>query len=211
MLSIGIAIALTLVGQDQSKSPAAKVLIEKMMNRYYSAQTLTGTIKLTVSTEAGSASLDTVLQYERPAKLYIRQQKNVANPDPGQPSKWLVTSDGTSFSYDIPNHKYESAPDSGAGAAGLDARLSGGLIVTAQTSGRRDLMAADDDDAAAPGAQVRAIVRAGPVVAVGRLVGDNRLKYDPDFAGTCPSWVKGMGTQVIEGALLLTKETTAPA
>ena len=43
MLSIGIAIALTLVGQDQSKSPAAKVLIEKMMNRYYSAQTLTGT------------------------------------------------------------------------------------------------------------------------------------------------------------------------
>jgi len=110
MLSIGIAIALTLVGQDQSKSPAAKVLIEKMMNRYYSAQTLTGTIKLTVSTEAGSASLDTVLQYERPAKLYIRQQKNVANPDPGQPSKWLVTSDGTTFSYDIPNHKYESAP-----------------------------------------------------------------------------------------------------
>ena len=33
---------------------------------------------------------------------------------------------------------------------------------------------------------------------------------DPDFTGTCPSWVKGMGTQVIEGALLLTKETTAP-
>lgn len=109
MLNVGIAVALSILAQDGT-SPSAKGLIEKMMSRYYAAQTLTGKIKLTVSTKAGSASLETEVQYERPSKLYLRQQKNVASPDPSQPSKWLVTSDGKTFSYDVPNERYEASP-----------------------------------------------------------------------------------------------------
>src|SRR5690349_22569 len=83
-------IVVTLTPQGDS----AKELIQKMLARYHAAQTLTGTIKLTVKTEAGAASMDTWIQYERPSKLYIRQKKNSANPDPEAPSSWLITSDG---------------------------------------------------------------------------------------------------------------------
>lgn len=92
------------------QGPTAKQLVEKMLNRYYDAKTLTGDIKLTVATNAGSASMSTKLQFEKPAKLYILQQKLVANPDPDQPSRWLVTSDGNMFSYSVPNDKFYSAP-----------------------------------------------------------------------------------------------------
>ncbi len=81
-----------------------------MLARYHAAKTLTGTIKLTVSTKEGSAALDTTLQYERPNKLYIFQRKRVANPDPESPSQWLVTSDGNMFSYNVPNDRFHAAP-----------------------------------------------------------------------------------------------------
>src|SRR5688500_18043298 len=96
--------------QSVPQAPTAKELIEKMLVRYHSAKTLTGKIRLTVSAKGSTASLDTAVQYERPAKLYIQQHKNVANPEPDQPYKWLVTSDGASFSYNIPNDRYPSAP-----------------------------------------------------------------------------------------------------
>jgi hypothetical protein len=92
------------------QGPTAKQLVEKMLGRYFGANTLVGQIKLTVATNAGSASLSTNLQFEKPAKLYLYQQKLVSNPDPDQPSRWLVTSDGSMFSYNVPNDKYYSAP-----------------------------------------------------------------------------------------------------
>jgi len=110
MLSLGIAVVVLLVGQGGAETPTAKSLIEKMMNRYHSAQTVVGKVRLTVSTQSGSASMDTELQYERPSKLYMMQKKNVAAPDPTQPSHWLVTSDGSTFSYNIPNDRYDAAP-----------------------------------------------------------------------------------------------------
>lgn len=109
MLTHTIALLTVCICHPQD-APDAKKLIEKMLARYHDAKTLTGTIKLTVTAAGGSAKMDTALQFERPAKFYLSQQKNVANPDPETPSKWLVTSDGQMFSYNIPNDQYESAP-----------------------------------------------------------------------------------------------------
>jgi hypothetical protein len=106
MLTQAIAILAACTNPIQ-EAPTAKYLIEKMLGRYHSAKTVTGKIRLTVNAEGNSASLDTTLQYERPAKLYVFQKKDVANPDPEQPSKWLITSDGISFSYNIPNDDYQ--------------------------------------------------------------------------------------------------------
>jgi hypothetical protein len=92
------------------QEPIAKDLIQKMLAAYHGAKTMTGSIKLTVSAAGGSASLQTTLQYERPAKLYLFQRKNVDNPDPEEPTQWLVTSDGKMFSYQVPNDKYARAP-----------------------------------------------------------------------------------------------------
>jgi hypothetical protein len=108
MLTCAIALCSLVVAPTQA--PTAKQLIEKMLLRYHGAQTLTGTVKLTVSTSAGSASMETAMQYERPSKLYLLQQKTSANPDPDQPARWLVTSDGKMFSYQIPNDRYHTAP-----------------------------------------------------------------------------------------------------
>lgn len=91
-------------------APTAKDLIEKMLAKYHAAKTLTGQVKLTVSAEGGSASLSSTLQYERPNKLYLYQQKLSGTPDPESPSKWLITSDGNLFSYNIPNDKFLASP-----------------------------------------------------------------------------------------------------
>jgi len=101
MLTNVLALTLSLAAPHQ-EAPTAKQLVEKMLVRYNSATTVAGTIHLTVAAGNNSASMDTALQFERPAKLYISQHKNVANPDPDQPNRWLVTSDGKSFSYDAP-------------------------------------------------------------------------------------------------------------
>jgi hypothetical protein len=104
-----LAVVLSIVAAPNGQLDA-KQLIEKMLVRYHGAKTLVGTIDLTVSTQAGSASLKSTLQYERPAKLYLLQEKLVANPDPEQPARWLITSDGTKFSYGVPNDRFHAAP-----------------------------------------------------------------------------------------------------
>lgn len=109
MLTHAIALLSVCTGVTQ-QSPSAKVLIEKMLARYHAAKTLTGQVKLTVSAEGGSATLNSTIQYERPSKLYLYQQKTTGTPDTESPSKWLVTSDGRIFSYNVPNEKFLAAP-----------------------------------------------------------------------------------------------------
>lgn len=63
-------------------------------------------------------------------------------------------------------------------------RLALFALGTAESSGRRELMLADTTSGAYPGVGGRLLFTAGPVVAVGRLQLDNRLKHDPDFRGS---------------------------
>jgi hypothetical protein len=85
--------------QDAPASGGA--IISKMLARYAGASTLVGSIKYTVKAGNQTGSIDTVIQYERPKRLYIKQTTSV-----GQPRTWLVTSDGKLFSYDVPNDQY---------------------------------------------------------------------------------------------------------
>ena len=71
-----------------------------------------------------------------------------------------------------------------AGADGAPgARIAATLALTAQSSGRRELMLADDSSDVEPGASVRMSMSAGLLVASTRLLVDRRLKHDPEFLG----------------------------
>lgn len=79
----------------------------------------------------------------------------------------------------------------GDSAAGLGYLASGGFRGVAQTSGQRELMLADAINGVYPGATLRGVASAGRVVAAARLMADNRLRDDPDFAGKKDRWVRG--------------------
>lgn len=92
-----------MIGASVAQSqPTAGDIISKMLARYSGVDTLTGEIKQVIegrySSGAVSEETDTQIQYEKPSKLYIRQQR-FGNRDP---HVWLVTSDGARFSYDFP-------------------------------------------------------------------------------------------------------------
>ena len=80
--------------QDQTGAQ----LVSKMLKYYSDANTLTGTIKLTAFSGGGQAAMETYVQYEKPAKLFIRQVK-----PGGEPQQWVIVSDGQRFGYDTPN------------------------------------------------------------------------------------------------------------
>lgn len=84
-----------------------------------------------------------------------------------------------------------AVPTTGDSAAGFGYQVSAGLRATAQTSGRRELMLADSTTGIFPGATLRGVVSAGRVTAAARLVADNSLRDDPDFAGKKDRWVRG--------------------
>jgi len=57
------------------------------------------------------------------------------------------------------------------------------LYATAQTSGRRELMLADDSSSFRPAATIRVMMAGGPIAASIRPIIDTRLNVDPEFAG----------------------------
>lgn len=63
------------------------------------------------------------------------------------------------------------------------ARLSGAFYAFAQSSGRRELMLADDRNLVGPGITGRLVFAGGPVVGMLRVIGDTRLNNDPEFSG----------------------------
>jgi hypothetical protein len=63
------------------------------------------------------------------------------------------------------------------------ARGTGDAYVTAQTSGRRELMLADSTSGVRPGGAIRLVMAGGPVVGFTRVLIDSRLNVDPEFAG----------------------------
>jgi hypothetical protein len=78
----------------------AAELVGKMLRNYDSAQTLTGTIRFTQSVQNVSIVIDTNLQWAKPAKLFIRQDRRSSDP-----RTYFVTSDGKTFSYDLPEDR----------------------------------------------------------------------------------------------------------
>lgn len=63
------------------------------------------------------------------------------------------------------------------------ARLSGAFYGIIQSSGRRELMLADDLNSFDPGIAGRLVLAGGPLVGMLRVIGDTRLNDDPEFAG----------------------------
>lgn len=63
------------------------------------------------------------------------------------------------------------------------ARGTADVYVTAQTSGRRELMLADSSNGVKPGGSIRLVMGGGPVVGFVRTLIDSRLNADPEFAG----------------------------
>lgn len=70
-----------------------------------------------------------------------------------------------------------------ADTSAFHVRANADVYVTGETSGRRELMLADSTRGLYPGADIRIMMHAGPVVAVLRPIIDNRLNHDPEFPG----------------------------
>ncbi|MBA3646784.1 MAG: hypothetical protein H0W63_11495, partial [Gemmatimonadaceae bacterium] len=87
---------------------------------------------------------------------------------------WLDALSGT-------GRKYAVASDSDSSS--VHARFSGDAYVTAQTSGRRELMLSDREKSVRPGITLRMVMEGGPVAASIRGLIDNRLNVDPEFSG----------------------------
>ncbi len=94
---IGICFA-ALAFCSPAKPEDAAAIVSKMLAVYANTKTLSGTVKFTQSLGNVSVSIDTTLQFERPGKLYIRQERRTAT----DPRTWVVTADGKYFSYDSP-------------------------------------------------------------------------------------------------------------
>lgn len=76
-------------------------------------------------------------------------------------------------------------PGSADTSGGLPFRARGtvDLYATAQSSGRRELMLADDRTSVRPAATIRIVMAGGPIAASIRPIIDTRLNADPEFAG----------------------------
>jgi len=94
----------------------AAVVVGKLLSKYADAKTLSGTVRFTQSLGNVSVGIDTRIQFERPSKLFIRQDRRSS-----EPKTWIVTSDGKIFSYDPPDNLsggtsrlLEAIPESGS-------------------------------------------------------------------------------------------------
>lgn len=96
---VGFALAAAFCMAQETAAPSASALVSRMLAHYSSAQSLTGTIRFTQSAQNTSVGIETVLQVERPSRLYIRQVLRS-----NEPAAWLVVSDGKQFSYNTPNN-----------------------------------------------------------------------------------------------------------
>src|SRR5687768_12511542 len=83
--------------QEGQGSVNASMLVQKMIEYYNDAATMTGTIVMTAKVGDESLALTTNMQFERPSRIYVRQQKSI-----GDKRVWMIVSDGKSFAYDSP-------------------------------------------------------------------------------------------------------------
>lgn len=95
------ALALIAIAQETPQegqgSVNASMLVQKMIEYYNDADTMTGTILMTTKVADQSLSISTTMQFEKPSRIYIRQQKSI-----GDKRVWMIVSDGKKFAYDAP-------------------------------------------------------------------------------------------------------------
>ncbi|MGI8617545.1 MAG: hypothetical protein ACR2L6_00455, partial [Gemmatimonadaceae bacterium] len=82
-----------------------------------------------------------------------------------------------------PPRRSRPARERTVGRDAFGARLSGAFYAVGQSSGRRELMLADEGNSFDPGITGRLVLAGGPVVGMLRVIGDTRLNDDPEFAG----------------------------
>lgn len=97
ILSFVACIAL-LQGQDTVVQPTAGQLISKMLARYSNVDSEVGRIRLTVAAANDKVTVDTEFAFQKPNLVYIHQTLNTR-----EPKEWLTVSNGTVFSYNMPN------------------------------------------------------------------------------------------------------------
>ena len=90
-----LALLPILVADDPNISAGS--VISEMLAKYSKAQTFAGAINFVQDAGDVKATVTTKLQMKRISKLYIRQERK--NSDP---FVWLITSDGSRFSYNEP-------------------------------------------------------------------------------------------------------------
>jgi hypothetical protein len=99
MTSTLTLLTLALAAQNPTTAPVnASQILSQAIAHYNSAATAAGTITMSQETMGHRVVIQTTLQFERPAKLYIRQDLQAKTGN----QSWLVTSDGAFFSYDRP-------------------------------------------------------------------------------------------------------------
>lgn len=91
-------VASIVLGQDAQQVKGGDV-ISKMLAYYHDAKTIAGTITMSQHSGSREASVLTELQFQGPASLYIRQSLRASYGT----DQYLVTSDGKTFSYDLPD------------------------------------------------------------------------------------------------------------
>jgi len=98
MLQTPTGTSQTPVAGLQSTAPLkAGDLISKMFERYTNALTISGTIHMVQEALGKTVTADSELDYERPNKIYLRQEERG-----NEVRNFLLTSDGKTFSYDKP-------------------------------------------------------------------------------------------------------------
>ncbi len=80
-------------------------LASKMFAKYADAKKLSGTVSFRQSGGGVTALFDTVIQYERPYKLYIREERR------DRKLVGLTVADGTMFTYEMPDNLAQRAGD----------------------------------------------------------------------------------------------------
>jgi len=100
MITVVIALAGLTISR-QADLPTGGQVISTMLARYSGLTSLTGNIKWLFQAKAPTGSVseevDTVVQYQTPNKLYVRQDRSAPHA-----KTWIVSSDGERFSYNYP-------------------------------------------------------------------------------------------------------------
>lgn len=97
-------IALALIAQQPAEAPKASELFNKMLNKYYTAKTIKGTIQFNqTAVETGTkVTITTSLQAMKPNLFIVEQNRSPQSADPALLNQFLAISDGTNMAYSVP-------------------------------------------------------------------------------------------------------------